>query len=839
MATAIFETLERRQLLSAAANWVISGGKGADAILVDYSPTKTAWLRATVNGKVISTRLARTVKSIEVFGGDGNDRITVDLGGVLRGIRVWANGQAGKDKLVGGAEGDMFMGGSSRDTLVGGAGDDSLRGGTGSDDLIGDDGNDYLQGNAGNDTLAGGWGDDKETGGTGNDQIRGGGGADSLWGGKDADVIKGGDRQDTIEGGAAADTLYVQKKIDAVGDTTGDRIRTDSVSDPLDRLSTEDELKKWVIDESVQQWSWAFGQPKQTQYWAYDLGMVARSSSADGLLASAPDTSSSSTNTQVQGVDEADREETDGQYLYLLRGGNVVIADASPAKDLKVVSKTSFDGYATGMYLSGTRVAVISNVYKSAPEWRGRLAGDSTLIGLPVFSTPQFRVTVFDVFDPAAPKTMQNTVFDGSANDSRVIDGRLYLVVQNYLSAPAPETSKNDNGDEIYETEATYRARLEAGAWKDLLPKYTGKSADGSATAGGLFNVPNVYVRDGDRLDVTTVALVDLGSNVAKPVSTTSVAGADGTVYASRESLYLAGYNWDGSDSVSTDVIKFSLGVDQVTLEATGSVRGDVLNSFSMDEKGRNFRIATTYDSGDSSSSAITVLDQVGDDLAQIGQVEGLADGEQIYGARFMGDRAYIVTFRQVDPLFTIDMTDATAPKVVGTLKVPGVSNYLFPLDAAHLIGVGQSGDDTGRLHGVQLSLFDVTDLANPKQVDTYSFGSSSEWTTSPAMWDPHSFSYFPEYSVLALPVSGQGTREQMEVFKVDPVKGFTLLGGIAHEGQAQRSVRIGNVIYSIGSDGVKAYALTDLKTEISHLDLPDDWDRGPLIDWGKPVVMF
>jgi uncharacterized secreted protein with C-terminal beta-propeller domain len=303
--------------------------------------------------------------------------------------------------------------------------------------------------------------------------------------------------------------------------------------------------------------------------------------------------------------------------------------------------------------------------------------------------------------------------------------------------------------------------------------------------------------------------------------------------------LYLAGSDWSDEETITTQVVKFSLGVDQVTLEATGAVVGDVLNSFSMDENGRNFRIATTHDWGSESASAITVLDQVGDDLTQIGQVDGLAAGEQIFGARFMGDRAYLVTFRQVDPLFTIDMADATAPKVIGTLKVPGVSNYLFPVDETHLIGVGRSGDDTGRLGGVQLSLFDVTDFAKPKQVDTYEFGDKSGWTSSPAIWDPHSFSYFPEYGVLALPVSGLKQREQMEVFSVDLAKGFTRLGGIDHEGEVQRSVRIGGVIYSIGSDGIKAYALNDLKNEVSHLDLPDDYQRPPFVDWGTSVAVF
>ncbi|HEX8520818.1 MAG TPA: beta-propeller domain-containing protein [Tepidisphaeraceae bacterium] len=832
------ESLERRQLL-AAVNWVLSGSSANDNIVVHYAPGSTTKLQAFINGKLASTRSVKGLSSLEVFGNEGNDRISVDLSASPRNFTVWASGGAGKDWIIGGAERDIFLGGSSRDTLIGGSGNDNLRGGTGSDNLLGDDGDDYIQGNAGHDTLAGGWGDDLLTGGDGNDQLRGGGDGDDLIGGRDADVIKGGDRKDTISGGAQRDVLYIQKEVDNVPDTTGDQIKADDVTEPLRRAQSEDELRDWIVNQTISQWQWSFGKPKQQPvYWAYDAGMVKRAPSAAQLVdasgAGAEDTSSSSTNTQVSGVDEADRVETDGKYIYLLRDQELVVIAATPAKDMKVISRTKIDGDPSGIYLSGSRLAIISDNI-SRPVWRGRLEGD--IAGIPEYETPKVRVTVLDVANPAAPAKVQDTQYDGSLNDSRVIDGRLYLVIQNYLAAPEPQTVKNEKGEEIYESEASARQRLLAGEWKKLLPNYTGTSRDGSSTSGGLMAVPNVYLRDGDRMDVATVALVDLNSDVAKPVSTTSVAGADGTVYASRDSLYLAGSQWFDEDQ-QTEIVKFSLGIDQVTLQANGTVKGDVLNAFSMDENGRYFRIATTHDWGTNSASAVTVLDQVGDDLTPVGVLDGLAVGEQIYGARFMGDRAYLVTFRQIDPLFSLDMSDPTKPTVVGQLKIPGVSNYLYPIDESHLIGVGRSGDETGRLGPIQLSLFDVTDFGNPKQVDTYKFSDKSGYTSTPVLYDPHAFSYFAEYSTLALPVTDGRDKDHVEVFSVNAKSGFTLLGEVDHDGEAQRSLRIGSVIYIIGTDGVQSHALSDVSTLISKLGLPEEGiGRGIAID--LPMVIF
>jgi inhibitor of cysteine peptidase len=831
------ERLEARRLLAAALNtWTITGNSAANAILIDYKPGDSTRLRAWIDGNVVSTRSIKNLDLISVLGGAGNDRIVFALP-AARGLAVWANGQGGKDKIIGGSENDVFLGGSHRDTLIGGAGSDSLKGGTGNDDCFGDDGNDYLQGNAGHDTLSGGWGDDKLTGGNGNDHLRGGANDDNLSGGKGHDAIKGGNKSDYIDGGAEADALFSQATIDNVVSYADDSVAEDDLDEPLERLEDEAALRDWLIEESVKQWSNQLG--KQVAVYAYDEGTVvtrANFAALGSALSASAASDSSTTNTQVSGVDEADMVENDGEYLYLIRDQELVIIDARPAKDMKIVSRTKFQGQPVGMYLSGGRLAIISQLGGSGGYYfrgisGGAMVDDGTI---PEYTEPQARVTVFDVSTPAAPTAVQTTDFDGRVQDSRVIDGRLYLVMQNYLNAPEPKIIVGEDGNDFYEDEASYRAHLQAADLTRDLPEYKGTSADGSATTGQIIQPPDLYARAGARMDVSSVILVDLAGSVAKPLASTSIVGANGIVYASHDNLYLAGQNWNNDSGIETNIVKFGLGVDNVTLEAAGEVDGSVLNQFSMDEHGRYFRLATTENFGLQSTNNVWSLDQVGDELNVIGQVDDIAKGEHIFAARFMGDRAYLVTFERVDPLFTLDMSDPTAPKVVGELVIPGFSNYLHPIDATHLVGVGSGANGS-----LQVSLFDVTDIANPKQQSTFQF--SGDYASSTATYDPRAFAYFPDQHTLALPVQrakGEKTLQSLALLNIDTTAGLSLSGEIVHTAAAQRAVRIGSDVYSIGADGVRAYSLADLSTQLAFIDAPGLWSGGTFTGWGG-VTLF
>jgi uncharacterized secreted protein with C-terminal beta-propeller domain len=321
-----------------------------------------------------------------------------------------------------------------------------------------------------------------------------------------------------------------------------------------------------------------------------------------------------------------------------------------------------------------------------------------------------------------------------------------------------------------------------------------------------------------DAAQLVSVTAFDVGDAVAGPTSVATVAGVSGTVYASPESLYIAaahvGSWWDSTDvGVTTNVYRFDIAAARVELASMGAVPGYVLDQFSMDEHEGLFRVATTNwsTSGEwsftNTSAGVYVLGEDGGDLVGVGSVTGLAPGERIYSARFAGDVAYVSTFRQVDPLFVVDLSVPEKPRVVGQLKVPGFSTLLQPLDAGHLLGIGRDVDPaTGRVLGVQLSLFDVSDPSQPRRVATHTFSGGDWGSWSPALWDHRALAWFPAAGILTLPVqqgdSSGGGSDALEVFRVrlGADAGFEPLGSIAHAAPVIRAVRIGGFLYSISA---------------------------------------
>jgi uncharacterized secreted protein with C-terminal beta-propeller domain len=208
--------------------------------------------------------------------------------------------------------------------------------------------------------------------------------------------------------------------------------------------------------------------------------------------------------------------------------------------------------------------------------------------------------------------------------------------------------------------------------------------------------------------------------------------------------------------------------------------------------------------------------------------VSGLAHGERIYSVRFAGDRGYVSTFRQIDPLFVIDLATPTAPRVTGELKVPGYSTHLMPLDDTHLLGVGRDVDPlTGRDGGLQLSLFDVSDPANPVRSATYTFaGDWGSW--SPASWDHHALGWFAKQGILAVPVQEKNSTTDLVVFRIETGAdaAFERLGTIQHADSIDRSVRIGDVLYAVSPGLVTAHPLAAPAVQLAAAELsaPAEW---------------
>jgi uncharacterized secreted protein with C-terminal beta-propeller domain len=246
-----------------------------------------------------------------------------------------------------------------------------------------------------------------------------------------------------------------------------------------------------------------------------------------------------------------------------------------------------------------------------------------------------------------------------------------------------------------------------------------------------------------------------------------------------------------------------------------------------MDEHDAILRVASTTspgwwgNSGDS-ESRITMLREIGDGLVRVGMIDGLGKTEQIYSVRFMGDVAYVVTFRQTDPLYTVDLSDPRSPRLLGELKIPGYSAYLHPVADGRLLGIGQDATDEGMVQGSQVSLFDVSDLANPVRLDTHTL---SEGTTSQVEYDHHAFLYWEGLAMIPVQQwNWDGETEEVFVGAVGvAVQGDDLVevARLTHPGgdgkdwdwraQIMRSVAIGDSLYTVSPKGILKSALDTL----------------------------
>jgi len=359
-----------------------------------------------------------------------------------------------------------------------------------------------------------------------------------------------------------------------------------------------------------------------------------------------------------------------------------------------------------------------------------------------------------------------------------------------------------------------------------------------------------------------TVAVIDT-SSPNTDVKRETILGSAENVYSSTENLYVTAtqwiYHWDVKPSggeteneEKTNLYRFAFTADGIEYKAQGSVPGHILNQFSMDEHGNTFRIATTtgelWNEQKPSTNNLYVLNR---DLVTTGKIEDIAPGERIYSVRFMGDRAYMVTFRNTDPLFVIDTSDPRNPTILGQLKIPGYSDYLHPYDDTHIIGFGKDTaeakdrTDFAWYQGIKLAVFDVSDVANPKELHKMIIGDRG--TDSPLLHDHKALLFEKDRNLLAFPVTVYEISET-EKAKNDPSSygspvfqgayvytftlqgGFQLKGKITHYDEDQiskmgdrwyglgkdivRILRLGQSLLTVSDAVVQSSALTDLRKE-------------------------
>ncbi len=564
-------------------------------------------------------------------------------------------------------------------------------------------------------------------------------------------------------------------------------------------------------------------------------GIVAMS--AESAVSAAPQSSGrsfSETNIQVEGVDEADIIKTDGNYIYAVANNRLYIAEAYPARKAELLSTTKLKDFnPQELFIQGDRLLLFgtSNHGDIEPRVYDSSAG-SAKIAPEMYPSPRYFSTVsvklYDISDREDPELLRTVEFEGSYLSSRKIGSDVYFVVNSYPDYYGP--------------------------CKDcIVPLYAEDGADFEPVSRCIDVNYIEPLHATNFITVAAISMTDENRDLEKEV----IVGNGQNIYASQEYLYIAQSSYSRQEE--TVVSKFEMKNGQIKFIGDGDVPGRILNQFSMDEYDGYFRIATT--TGDvwnkKSSNNVYILD---DDLDVVGELEGLAPGEKIYSVRFMGKRGYVVTFKKIDPLFVIDLSNPKEPEVLGKLKIPGYSDYLHPYDETHLIGIGKDAVDAesegGRpadfawYQGIKMAIFDVSDVENPIEMHKEIIGDRG--TDSPVLQDHKAFLFDKEKNLLVIPVllaEIKGDREYGSeygdyvfqgayVYDISLNHGFELKGKVSHyddsevfrksgyyfDGDASitRSLYIEDVLYTFSNKRIQLNSLDSLE-KLNAIELPKD----------------
>ncbi len=379
-----------------------------------------------------------------------------------------------------------------------------------------------------------------------------------------------------------------------------------------------------------------------------------------------------------------------------------------------------------------------------------------------------------------------------------------------------------------------------------MLPQ-AATTINGTTATSDLVTFPDMFVPQTSsdswlsQGNITSVVLINTRDSAPAPKSSTSVVGYGDTVFATQDAMYLATYDWNTG---GTELLKFGLGTQHVSFEASGGVDGKILNRFSMGESNGIFDVATTSQTWfnddtvgsdgqmlrpdgtvDVVTNNLLTLKQIGGRLTLQGSLTDLTPNENIQSVRFVGDRAYLSTFHFTDPLLSIDLSDAAHPTLTGQLVVPGFSSYLQPLSDTLLLGLGVNADPvTGNpdWSGVQASLFDVSDPAHPRLINALELDPETQkyLGESVMFWDPHAVTYIPDQHLLAIPVFGD-----LELLNVDATAGLseTAVMPADQYDTIHRTVRIDGNVFAVGDLHVTERAFTDLSQNIADVRIAPD----------------
>lgn len=454
----------------------------------------------------------------------------------------------------------------------------------------------------------------------------------------------------------------------------------------------------------------------------------------------------STTNIQVENVDEADITKTDGDYIYSISGDKVIITNVIDSTDIKIEATIEpNDEYVPeDLLLYGDKLVVISTHYISYNKYN-------------TF------VNIYNIETKSKPKLIETFTLYEQYYTSRCIDGKLFIIASGKLREEDDEIvtyyDENNTRKDIGLSNIKYLKGLKT-KYQTLIARLDLNTNVDVRVNSYLFNVENAYISE------KNMYLLDEEYENTNKISVKDIFGLGGIIGFIKKT---EDYNYDYNQK--THIYKFNIEEDgSVELKNNTKVKGTTINQFSLDEYEDNLRVGLYTTEG----SRIAVFDE---NLKLIGETEYLAKGEKMYSTRFVEEKAYMVTYKTIDPLYVIDLSDASNPTVLGKLKIPGYSTYLQPYDENHIIGIGMQTEErvnrnsSGKvistsavITGMKMALFDVSDVNNPVQISETIIGDSR--TTSAVLTNHKALLFSKEKGIIAIPVNNYS--EEFEVSASD-----------------------------------------------------------------------
>ncbi len=686
----------------------------------------------------------------------------------------------------------------------------------------------------------------------------------------------------------------------------------------LPKISKESSLKKFSSYDEMKEYIDASEEGVLNDYstigTAFETGAMPMLAGSEKSVAGGSG-DFSTTNIQVEGVDEADIVKNDGKYIYIVSGKNIVIVDAYPANNAEILSRINVDGTPSEIFVNKDKLVVFGSVnYRrtyETPEIASAAGVPASEMIVPPYYNSETFIYVYDISNREKPKLIKDLYVDGYYYDSRMIGDYVYAIVnaQRYygrdMVLPQVKTEANavgcaadkagcvfsdvyyfDNPDYSYGFTTILSLNIEDNEDVESKLFLMGSTNNMYVSLDNIYItrtkyygpiilmekiVDDVYapilpldvkerIKDIENSDISKnkkwLEINNIINDYRNKLSSTERRELSKEINMRMEPIQREIVK----ESEKTIIYKINIDNGDIEYKAKGLVPGNVLNQFSMDEFNNYFRIATTTghvsrSNEPSSSNHIYVLDE---DLDIVGKLEDLAPGERIYSARFMGKRAYLVTFKKIDPLFVIDLSDPRNPNVLGKLKIPGYSDYLHPYDEDHIIGIGKEAAEAEEgnfawYQGIKIALFDVGDVEHPKEISKYNIGDRG--TDSEALHEHKAFLFSKDKNLLVIPITlaeideakypmgveantfGEYVWQGAYVLDVSLRDGFVLRGRVSHVededvfkksgyyyrsygASIRRSLYIDDVLYTISNNMIKMNDLDDLD-ELNKVRLP------------------